>query len=68
MLRDDVSSSKPAAGSPVMRLTRSPVAILRDSRAFPGTGVFLSTGAGELKSVTLSGNTLENAKTPAEER
>jgi polygalacturonase len=53
---------------PVLRLTHSPDAVLRNSRAFPGTEIFLSTGQGELKSVHLVGNLLENAKTAAEER
>ena len=52
----------------VLRLAKSPGAILRDSRAFPGTGVFLSIGPGELRAVTLLGNLLEDAKTPTEER
>ena len=67
LLLDDVTSGKPLAGAPVLRLTKSQGAVLRDSRAFPGTEVFLSTGVGELKSVSLSGNTLENAKVPTEE-
>jgi hypothetical protein len=65
---DDVSARKPAAGSPVLRLTESPGAILRNSRAFPGTERFLSTGPGELKSFHLEGNVLVNARTPAQER
>ncbi len=68
LLLNDVTAGKPAAGSPVVRMTKSSGAILRDSRAFPGTGVFRSTGAGELKSITLTGNTLTNAVTPTEER
>jgi polygalacturonase len=68
LLLDDVTTAKPVARSPVVRLTKSPGAILRDSRAFPGTGVFLSTGPAELKAVTLSGNVLENAKSATEER
>ena len=52
----------------VLRLAKSPGAILRDSRAFPGTGAFLSIGPGELGAVTLLGNLLEDAKTPTEER
>ncbi len=68
LLLDDISSSQPLAGEPVVRLTTSPGAILRDSRAFPGTGSFLSVGKGELKSVHLFGNLLENAKTPAVEQ
>jgi polygalacturonase len=68
LLLDDVSSEKAVAGEPVLRLTKSPGAILRDSRAVVGTGVFLSTGMGELKSAVLSNDVLGNAKTPTEER
>lgn len=67
LLLDDVTSGKPIPEAPVMRLTKSPGAILRDSRAFPGTETFLSTGIGELKSVSLSNNILENAKTQTEQ-
>ena len=65
---DGVTTRKPIAGSPVLRLTRTPGAMVRNSRAFPGTGVFLSAGPGELKSLHLEGNVLSAAKTPAEER
>jgi hypothetical protein len=68
LLLDGVTTAKPIAGSPVVRLTSTPGAILRDSRAFPGNGVFLSTGKGELRSISLSGNAFENAGTPTEER
>lgn len=64
---DNVTTRKPVAGSPVLRLTRAPGAILRNSRAFPGTGTFLSVGPGELKSLHLEGNVLGHAQTPAEE-
>ena len=65
---DGVTSRKPLAGSPVLRLTQAPGAILRNSRAFPGTGTFLSAGAGELKSLRLEGNILADARTATEER
>ena len=65
---DDLSTRKPIAGSPVLRLTEAPGTILRSSRAYPGTAVFLSAGPGELKSFRLIGNVLDNAKTPTEER
>jgi polygalacturonase len=65
---DGVTSRNPLAGSPVLRLTKTPGAVLRDSRAFPGTDVFLSTGTGELKSLHLQGNVLTEAKTATEER
>jgi hypothetical protein len=65
---DGVTARKPMAVSPVLRLTQTPGAVLRDSRAFPGTETFLSAGAGELKSFHFAGNVLDNAKTPMEER
>jgi polygalacturonase len=68
LLLDDVTTSKPLTNAPAIRLTSSGGAILRDSRAFRDTGVFFSTAPGELQSVTLSSNTLQNAKTPTEER
>lgn len=64
---DHVSSRKPVAGVPVIRLENSPGAILRDSRAFPGTGTFVSVPAGQLKQIVLQGNVLNSAKTPTEE-
>jgi len=68
LLLDDVTSSKPLADEPILRLTASRGAILRDSRAFSGTGIFLSVGAGELNAIQQFGNLLSNAKTPSEER
>jgi polygalacturonase len=68
LVLDDVASKKPAAGMPVLRLTKSLGAIVRDSHAFPDTSVFLSTGSGELKSIRLAGNILDNAKVSEEER
>ena len=65
---DDLTTRKPIAGMPVLRLTLSPGAVLRNSRAFPGTGTFLSAAPGELKSLHLLGNVLDGAKTATEER
>lgn len=64
---DGLTTRKPLAMSPVLRLTQTPGAVLRNSRAFPGTETFLSAGPGELKSLHLEGNVLDNAKTPTEE-
>lgn len=64
---DDVSSVKRASGMPVIRLDNAPGTIVRNSRAFPGTGVFLSVEPGLLKNIFLEGNILSNAGTPAEE-
>jgi polygalacturonase len=68
LVLDDVASRKLASGMPVLRLTEAPGTILRDSHAFPDTSVFLSVGLGELKGVHLTGNILDNAKVPTEER
>ncbi len=65
---DDVTSSKPLAGEPVIRLSRSPGALLRNSRAYPGTGIFLSTEPGELKTIQLEGNLFSQAATATAER
>ena len=65
---EGVTTRKPIAGSAVLRLTKAPGAILRNNRAFPGTGTFLSAGPGELKGLHLEGNVLVNAKTAMEER
>jgi polygalacturonase len=64
---DDVSSVKRPQGMPVIRLDDTPGAILRNSRAFPGTGVFLSIEPGLLKKIFLVGNVLSNAQTPTQE-
>jgi hypothetical protein len=64
---DGVATRKPLADAPAVRLERCPGAIVRNSRAFDGTGTFLSVPAGELKSVVLEGNVLGSAKKPAEE-
>jgi len=61
---DDVSTRKPIAGTPVVRLEGTPGAVVRNSRAYPGTGVFLSTPEGELKNVAFEANVMANAETP----
>jgi hypothetical protein len=50
------------------RLTQSPEAVLRNSRAFPGVETFLSVGPGELNSLHLEGSVLANAAIPTQER
>ena len=64
---DNVSTRKPPEAEPVVRLDHCPGAIVRSSRAFAGTGTFLSVGPGELKSIVLEGNALTQARKPAEE-
>jgi polygalacturonase len=53
---DAIASPHPLAAEPVVRLTRSPGAILRDSRAWPGTRIFLSAPPEERKTLHLEGN------------
>jgi hypothetical protein len=64
---DGVSSRKPSPQAPVIRLDRCPGAIVRASRAFDGTGTFLSTGKGELKRIAMEGNAIANSRKATEE-
>jgi hypothetical protein len=61
---DDVSTRTPIQGTPVVRLEQTPGAVVRNSRAYPGTGVFLSTPEGELNSIVFQSNIMANAATP----
>lgn len=65
---DDVTSRHPHSEWPVVRLNRSRGAIIRDSRALPGTHTFLSATPGELPSLEFSGNQFGEAKVATEER
>jgi polygalacturonase len=64
---DGVATRKPLAGTPVVRLERCDGAIMRNSRAFPGTGTFLSVAPGELKKIILETNSLGSAQKAVEE-
>ena len=64
LLFDDVGTRTPIQGTPVIRLESTPGAVVRNSRAFPGTDVFVSVPDGELKGIALEGNLLANAQTP----
>jgi polygalacturonase len=64
---DGVSTRKPSSDAPVIRLERCPGAIVRSSKAFAGTGTFLSVPPGELKRIVLEGNGLDAARKPTEE-
>jgi len=64
---DDVAEKRPIEATPVIRLEDTPGAIVRDCRAFAGTGVFLSTEKGELNKIVLEGNVLKDAAAPTEE-
>jgi len=64
---DTVSTRKPLADAPVIRLDRCPGAIVRTSKALRGTGTFVSVAPGELRSVVLEGNTLGGARKAIEE-
>jgi len=61
---DDVSTRTPIQGTPVVRLEQTPGAVVRNSRAFPGTSVFLSAPEGELNSIVFQSNMMANAATP----
>lgn len=65
---DRVSTRKPHAATPVIRLDDTPGAIVRESKAFEGTDIFLSTGPGELQGMQLEGNLLKNAHVAQEEK
>jgi len=62
-----VTTRKPLADVPVIRLDHCPGAIVRNSRAFAGTGTFLSVAMGELKKINLEGNVLGDARKAVEE-
>jgi polygalacturonase len=64
---DAVSTRQPLPGAPVIRLDRCPGAIVRRSKAFAGTGTFLSVAPGEMKSVVSEGNTLGRVRKATEE-
>ena len=59
---DNVSSRAPLKDEPIIRLERCPGTVVRDCRAFAGTGTFLSVAPGESKEVTLEGDALDRAK------
>lgn len=62
LLLDDVGSRLPAVGSPVVELRDTPGALLRNSRAFPRTGTFVSAPEADLKALHLIGNDLSDAR------
>ena len=65
---DGITTRKPLADAPVVRLERCPGAIVRASRAFAGTSTFLFVPPGEvLKDVVLEGNALGAAQKPTVE-
>jgi hypothetical protein len=68
LVLDQVSTKTPKEGIPVIRLDRCPDALVRASRAWTGTGTFLSVGLEELKSIALEGNSLNKATKPTEEK
>jgi hypothetical protein len=59
---DNVSTRKPLMDSPVIRIESSPGAIVRNSRTFPGTNIFLSTELNHLQDIVMVGNVTTNAK------
>jgi polygalacturonase len=61
---DNVTARAPNADAPVIRLDRASGAIVRASRARPGTDIFLATGPGELARIVQEGNVLNAARRP----
>jgi len=59
---DNVSTPKPLANTPVIRIESCPGAIIRNSKAYPGTDIFLSTEPNQLKDIIMVGNVTSNAK------
>jgi hypothetical protein len=64
---DHVAAVPPNPAVPVIRLDRCQRTVIQGSRAWPGTGTFLSTEPGMLKTVVLDGVQAAAAKTPTEE-
>jgi hypothetical protein len=65
---DGVTTRAPLAGTPAIRLDRCPDTIVRGSRAYAGTGTFLSVAPGESKGVAMEGNVLGAAQKAVEEQ
>lgn len=59
---DDICARPLSKDVPIIRLEGCPNTIIRDSRAFAGTGTFLSVTLGESRYVTLKGNVLDDAQ------
>lgn len=68
LVLDGVSTSKPLANAPVIRIESSPGTIIRNSKAYPGTDIFLSTEPNQLKDIIMVGNVTTNAKKITEEK
>lgn len=64
---DGVQTRNPKADAPVVRLDRSKGVTLRNSIAWPGTGVFLSVAPEMKSSVTMLNNNLGGAATATKE-
>jgi polygalacturonase len=64
---DAVTTRKPSADAPVIRLDHCDDVVVRASHAVPGTGTFLSVAPGDLKNVVLEGNALGKARKAIEE-
>ena len=59
---DNISTRKPLMDAPVIRIETSPGAIVRNSKAYPGTNIFLSTEPNHLQDIIMVGNVTTNAK------
>jgi hypothetical protein len=62
-----IATRKPGADVPVVRLDNCPGAVIRGSKAFTGTNVFLSVPGRERNQVLLMNNLLSGAKVEAQE-
>lgn len=65
---DNISTTKPLVNTPVIRIESSPGTIVRNSKAFPGTDIFLSAKPNQLKDIIMVGNVTTNAKKITEEK
>jgi hypothetical protein len=59
---DNISTRKPMIDAPVIRIESSPGAIVRNSKVYPGTNIFLSTEPNQLQDIVMAGNVTTNAK------
>jgi len=64
---DGLQTRAPKADTPVVRLDQSQTVWLRNSVAWPGTGVFVSMAPGMKAAVSMSANDLTAASTPVRE-
>jgi hypothetical protein len=59
---DNISTTRPLVDTPVIRIESSPGTIVRNSKAYSGTDIFLSTKPNEFEEIIMIGNVITNAK------